>query len=170
MQIIIEQEKPSDYQTVENLIERAFKNAPHSDGNEHILVQKLRNSPSFMPELSLIAKVDNQIVGHILLTKIQIAHHTELALAPISVLPEFQNRGIGKALIHHAHKIANDLQFNCIVLLGEPDYYDKFGYQTAQDFHIIASFHVPSEYYQVLFLTDKTDICGTVIYDKAFGI
>lgn len=170
MQIIIQQERPNDYQAVENVIERAFKNAPHSDGNEHILVQKLRNSPSFIPELSLIAKVDNQIVGHILLTKIQIKNHTELALSPISVLPEFQNQGIGKALINQAHKIANDLKFNCIVLLGEPEYYGKFGYQTAQNFHITAPFDVPSEYYQVLFLTDKTDICGTVIYDKAFGI
>lgn len=175
MQIMIQQETPSDYQMVENLIKSAFKTAPHSDGNEHLLVNQLRNSPSFIPELSLIAKIGNEketskIVGHILLTKIQINNHTELALAPLSVLPEYQNQGIGKALINQAHTKAKALGFNAIVLLGEPNYYGKFGYQTASDFNITAPFDVPNEYYQVLFLSDKTDICGTVVYDQAFGI
>lgn len=170
MTVCIVQESLSDYQEVERLIENAFKTAPHSDGNEQLLVNKLRNSESFIPELSLIAKANTQIVGYILLSKIQIGKHTELALAPLSVLPEFQNQGIGKALIHKAHDIAKTLGFNCIVLLGDPKYYGKFGYQKARDFNIIAPFDVPDEYYQVLFLTDKTGIGGTVIYDKAFGI
>lgn len=168
MHISIYQEQESDYQAVENLIQSAFKNAPHSDGTEHLLVGKLRNSPAFIRELSLVAKVGEQIVGHILFSKIQIGDHTGLALAPLAVLPEYQGKGVGKALIHQGHLVVRELGFDCVVVLGEPAYYGKFGYQTAKPFGISAPLDVPEAYYQVLFFGENLHIQGMVVYDRMF--
>ena len=69
-----------------------------SDHREQYLVERLRNSDTFIPELSLVAEIDNQIVGYILLSKISILGnnkyiHTSLAMAPVSVLQKFQSKG-----------------------------------------------------------------------------
>lgn len=67
--LIIRQERPEDYDVVYHVIKEAFESAEHSDGNEQDLVAQLRNSKSFIPELSLVAVEDDKIVGHILFTK-----------------------------------------------------------------------------------------------------
>ena len=95
----IRQENKNDYVEVYNVVKKAFETAEHSDGNEQDLVEALRKSTSFIPELSLVAVVDNKIVGYILFTKIKIGKNEELALAPLAVLPEYQRQGIGKELI-----------------------------------------------------------------------
>lgn len=100
--MILRQETKSDYKATEEVILKAFANLDISDKDEHILVQKLRISISFIPELSLLAVVDNLIVGHILFTRATILGmeiYETLALAPLSVLPEYQNKGIGTKLI-----------------------------------------------------------------------
>lgn len=94
--IEIRQETKEDYEEVYNVVKIAFETAEHSDGNEQDLVVSLRNSSSFIPELSLVAIQDNKIVGYILFTKIKIGQHEELALAPLAILPEYQKQGIGK--------------------------------------------------------------------------
>lgn len=66
------QEKESDYKDVFHVVKAAFETAEHSDNNEHFLVEKLRKSNAFIPELSLVAKVDGITTGYILLTKIKI--------------------------------------------------------------------------------------------------
>ena len=68
----IRQELPSDHKSVFDLIAKTFQSAQFTDGKEQYLVEKLRSSPSFIPELSLVAVVGAEIVGHILLTKIKI--------------------------------------------------------------------------------------------------
>ena len=88
----IRQETPADYPVVYTLIKDAFASAEHCDGNEQDLAAALRQSTSFVPELSLVAETDGRIVGHILFTKIRIGTSTQLALAPLSVLPAFQGR------------------------------------------------------------------------------
>ena len=102
MQITIRQEEPKDYTTVFNIVELAFKTMPFSGGDEHFLVERLRQSESFIPELSLVAVYEGQVVGHILLTKIVIKNDKQsfgsLTLAPVSVHPDFQKRGIGGAI------------------------------------------------------------------------
>src|SRR5680860_603246 len=101
-EMILWQENESDYKATEEVIRKAFENVDISDKNEHILVQKLRKGDSFIPELSLVAEVDSQIVGHILFTSAPILgeeSYKSLTLAPLSVLPAYQNKGIGKKLI-----------------------------------------------------------------------
>ena len=72
MKVSIRQENSNDFNSVFNLIEKAFKFEKYSDHKEQFLVERLRNSESFIPELSLIAEFNNKVVGHILITKLKI--------------------------------------------------------------------------------------------------
>lgn len=108
MNYMIRQEQKSDYKSTEKVVEIAFASADQSDQNEHKLVSRIRQSDAFIPELSLVAvDTDNDgILGHILLSKVFIndgKQKTEsLALAPVSVLPDYQHKGIGRSLIQKA--------------------------------------------------------------------
>ena len=174
MKINIRQENTSDYKTVFKVIEGAFKNEPLSDLKEQILVDKLRKSSAFIPELSLVAEFNDEIVGHILLTKIKIINNNRsldsLALAPVSVKPEFQNRGFGGKLILESHKIARELGFQSIVLLGHENYYPKFGYELASKYNIKIPFDAPDENCMIIELTENglKGVSGTVQYSREF--
>lgn len=172
--IHIRQEKNTDFNDVHILIEKAYRNDEASDHREQFLVENLRKSENFIPELSLIAEYENKIVGHILLTRIkiinQLQEYESLALAPVSVLPQYQNQGIGGLLIKTAHKIARELQFKSIVLLGHATYYPKFGYKKAKSFGIELPFDVPHEYCMAIELIENGlfKVSGTVKYPKEF--
>lgn len=105
----IRKESLPDYDTVYHVVQQAFKQAEHADGNEADLVTALRKGSAFIPELSLVAEIEGKIVGHILFTKGQIADNTVLALAPLAVLPTYQGQGIGAALVNEGHRIARQL-------------------------------------------------------------
>lgn len=92
-----------------------------------------------------------------------------IALAPLAVLPGFQNQGIGRALIEAGHRKAKEGDYYCSVVLGSPEYYSKSGYLSALPFGIEAPFEVPTQFYMVFPFKHKLPH-GTVIYSKAFGI
>lgn len=175
-QITIRQEQPTDYDEVFSVIEAAFKNEKFSDHAEQFLVIRLRNSDAFIPELSLAAEVNNKVVGHILLTRLKIKNdRTEtdsLALAPLSVHPDFQRKGIGAMLITEAHRRARNLGFKSVVVLGHAEYYARFGYQRADKFGIELKFDAPQENRMVLELVKNglKGVYGEVIYPKEFMI
>ena len=167
----IRQERVSDRQEVFQVVLEAFSHAEHSDGNEQELVKVLRATPSFIQELSLVAVEDGRIVGHILFTKITIGAYTELALAPLGVLPAYQRRGIGLALIREGHRAARQLGYDYSVVLGSPAYYPKAGYLPASRFGIKAPFAVRDENFMAFKLRDDAPpVKGVVKYDPAFGI
>ena len=169
--LIIRQENKNDYEEVYNVIKTAFETAEHSDGNEQDLVVALRKSDNFIPELSLVAVMDNKIVGYILFTKIKIGKQEELALAPIGVLPEYQKQGIGRTLIQEGNKKAKELGYHYSVVLGSDKYYPKFGYVSAKEYGIVAPFDVPDENFMAIKLNDTDiEIKGIVQYAKEFGI
>lgn len=169
--MFIRQEQPDDYDKVYNVIKKAFSEAKHSDGNEQELVIALRKSKSFIPELSLVAVEQKNIVGHILFTEIKIGNQTELALAPLSVHPEYQNKGIGLALINQGHKKSIELGYGYSVVLGHSEYYSKAGYKSASSFGIKAPFDVSDKNFMaVKLIKNAKDIQGVVKYDKAFGV
>lgn len=168
------QEISNDYQKVSEIIEEAFRNVEMSDHKEHFLVERLRNSDAFIAELSIVAENENEIAGHILLTEIKIKNGSKafdsLALAPLSVKPNFQKQGIGGKLIKEAHKKAKELGFTSIVLLGHEDYYPKFGYELTSKYGISLPFDVPEKNCMVIELSDKglEGVSGIVEYSKAF--
>lgn len=169
--LIIRQENKNDYEEVYNVIKTAFETAEHSDGNEQDLVVALRKSDNFIPELSLVAVMDNKIVGYILFTKIKMGKREELALAPLGVLPEYQKQGIGRTLIQEGNKKAKELGYHYSVVLGIDKYYPKFGYVSAKEYGIVAPFDVPDENFMAIKLNDTDiEIKGIVQYAKEFGI
>lgn len=174
MEVYIRREEPSDHATVFQLIENAFREEIHSDKKEQFLVERLRNAESFIPELSLVAEVDSRIAGYIMLSEIQITSANEtitsLALAPVAVLPEFQGKGIGGALIEKAHRIAKDLGYQSVILLGHERYYPKFGYRPLHQFNLSLPFDAPPENCMAVELQPDAlkNKSGTVIYPSEF--
>lgn len=167
----IRQEQPADYAVVYQMIKEAFAHAEHSDGNEQDLVSALRESEAFIPELSLVAVEDNRIVGHILFTEAVVGNTKVLALAPLSVLPAYQNRGIGLSLIKQGHAGAARLGYRYSVVLGHAKYYPKAGYVPASRYGIRAPFPVEDENFMAVCLSGNAErLNGTMEYDKAFGI
>lgn len=172
----IRQESKGDYKVVFNLVEKAFESDPISDHREQFLVERLRKSQAFVPELSMVAEIANKIVGHILLTKIKVKNgqneFNSLALAPVSVLPGYQGNGIGGLLIKQAHKTATELGYKSIILLGHERYYPRFGYQRADKFGIDLPFDVPKENCMVTELVRNglKGVNGIVEYPKEFNM
>jgi predicted N-acetyltransferase YhbS len=174
MLIIIRQETFTDHNEVFQVVEKAFRNEKYSDKKEQFLVAKLRKSKAFIPELSLVAVFQKEIVGHILLTKLKIVDKSttvnSLSLAPISVKPEFQRKGIGESLIIKAHKIAIELGYRSIIVLGHENYYPKFGYKIIDKDHIFIPFDVPNENCMIISLTKDglNGLSGKVEYPVEF--
>ena len=172
--IIIWQEQPKDHRIVAQIISAAFENVSESDHSESGLVERLRKSDAFIPKLSLVAELNGEIVGHILLTKIKIKNDIEtfdsLALAPVSVEPEYQHKGIGGQLILESHKIAKKLGYPSIILVGHEKYYPKFGYKKASAFNIKIPFQAPDENCMAIELIKDglKNVSGTVEYSRAF--
>lgn len=160
-----------DYAEIYQLVKAAFAGAAHSDGTEQDLVTRLRADPAFIPQLEWVVEVSGQIVGHILFSRVEIGGQATLALAPLSVHPDFQRQGIGSQLILRGHEIAQQLGYSHCVVLGDPNYYAKFGYKSAAQFGILAPFEVPSDYFMVAtWGAGAKPVSGLVSYAAAFGI
>lgn len=167
----IRQEQSADYDAVYQVVKEAFANAEHTDGDEQDLVVRLRKSKFFIPELSLVSVEDEKIVGHILFTRAVVNGIEVLALAPLSVLPKYQNRGIGKSLIKQGHIIAQKMGYKYSVVLGNEKYYPKSGYVPASQYGIKAPFEVEDENFMAICLNGAiVKLNGVIEYDEAFGL
>ena len=174
MKIELRTETLKDYLVVETVVKAAFKDLEISDQTEHLLVQRLRKSSSFIPELSIVAESEGTIIGHILLTKALIRNDQKtvesLALAPISVRPEYQKMGVGSKLILEAHKRAQSLGYTSITVVGHEDYYPRFGYEQIKTYGIQLPFSTPDENCMVVQLVPEAlkGISGMFEYPKEF--
>ena len=175
VEITIRQERLGDLHSILALVERSFADMEESDHSEHRLVQRLHVAEGYILELSLVAVTPGRkIVGYVLLTRISVDDDVistpTLALAPLAVLPEFQNQGIGEMLMRKAHEVAASHGHKSIILLGHKDYYPRFGYKKSSDFGIKFPFDAPDECCMVVELVPDALRCisGTVNYPKVF--
>lgn len=167
--MLIRQETSADYEQVYQLVTEAFKSAEHSDGKEQDLVAELRKGEAFVPELSLVAEIDGKIVGHILFTEGKVGSDTVLVLAPLSVSPEFQQQGVGNALMKEGHNIAQNLGYTHSVVLGSETYYPRAGYVPAEQIGIEIPAGIPSPNFMARSLQEsKKTIGGSITYAKEF--
>lgn len=171
MEVEIRPEREKDRPEINKVNILAFGKA-----DEAALVEKLRKNPDFLPNLSLVAVCQNQIVGHVLFFPVTIGDgqvfEPSLALAPISVLPEKQKQGIGGKLIETGLKTAKEEGYNSVIVVGDHDYYLKFGFEPASRWDIRPSFDVLDENFMALELKEGAldKVSGRVRYPEEFGI
>ncbi|NMG06079.1 GNAT family N-acetyltransferase [Brasilonema sp. UFV-L1] len=138
------------------------------------LVDKIRNSPNFIPELSLVALENGDVLGHILFSRIFInAPHQipALALAPLAVKPQRQRQGIGSQLVQVGLSKCRQSDYPIVVVVGNPHYYRRFGFQKASQFGLHSSLPIPDEAFMILELKPSAliNINGNVCYPAYFN-
>ncbi|MEB6665997.1 N-acetyltransferase [Acinetobacter vivianii] len=165
MNISIRNEQPSDIPNIFKLTQAAFKDIEYSSHTEQFIVNALRNSQQLI--VSLVAEYEGQIIGHIAFSPVSISDGTTdwYGLGPVSVQPEFQNQGIGSQLIHAGLEKLKTLKATGCVLLGDPEYYARFGFKAKPELVLQG---VPAEYFQMLSFTEKMPH-GDVVYAEAFN-
>lgn len=144
--------------------------------DEATLVELIRQSDNFIPELSLVAEnQESEIIGHILFSKITILtgkgeKHT-LGLAPMAVKPAFQNQGIGSALVKEGLKACKAAGFSHVFVLGHPNFYPRFGFIPSNHYEIEPPFPVRSEVFMAIELEKGSldGIHGKIVYPPAFN-
>ncbi|MCH7330188.1 GNAT family N-acetyltransferase [Acinetobacter modestus] len=165
MNILIGNEQNTDIQAIFDLTQKAFNDVEHSSHAEQFIVNALRESKQLT--VSLVAETQGKVIGHIAFSPVSISDGTTnwYGLGPISVLPEYQGKGIGSKLMKEGLNRIKALNAKGCVLLGDPNYYGKFGFKA--DARLILE-GVPAEYFQILAFTDYIP-SGYVIYSDAFN-
>lgn len=169
--MIIRTEMSADYKDVHQVNVKAFGDRE----DEARLVENIRNSAGFIPELSIVAEQDNEIVGHILLSMAVVEDgentYDVIALAPLAVLPKVQKQGIGKALILEGLERCRTLGYHLVFLIGHPEYYPKFGFKPAGQYGFeLKQFEVPEDVFMVCELKagELQKIKGELKYPPTF--
>jgi len=164
MQVLIRSETPADREEIEALTASAFLNAPHTSHSEQYIVAALRSAGKL--SVSLVAEADGGLIGHVAISPVSISDGTPgwFGLGPISVLPQYQRQGIGSRLMREALRILSERGASGCVVLGEPEYYGRFGFRADPNLILPG---VPAEYFQALPF-DSSRPRGTVTYHEAF--
>lgn len=164
MSLRIRHEAPGDAATIEAVTVAAFLDAPHTAHTEHFIVRALRAAGQL--SVSLVAEHDGVIVGHVAISPVTISDGATdwYGLGPVSVVPSHQGRGIGTQLVTQALAELRDRGAAGCVVLGEPGYYGRFGFEAAPQLMLPG---VPPEYFQTLpFRGDLPS--GDVAYHASF--
>lgn len=137
----IRNETVADRQAVEELTRRAFYNIYAPGCTEHYLVRIMREHEDFIPQLDLVALLDGEIVGNIMYTRARLVDEqgqekSILTFGPISVAPEHQRRGYGKALIEESFRRAAEMGYDLVVIFGSPANYVARGFQSCKRHNI----------------------------------
>lgn len=137
----IRNEKEEDYREVEELTRNAFWNVYVPGCSEHYVAHVLRKHSDFIPELDLIVEADNRIIGNVMYTKSWLKDETGmekeiLTFGPLSVLPEYQRKGYGKALLEASFEKAVELGYDTIVIFGNPGNYVNRGFGSCKKYNV----------------------------------
>ena len=147
MAIELRSELETDHAGIRRVNELAFGRS-----NEADLVDALRQTAN--PEISLVAVLGCEIVGHIFFSPVSVesdtCSFTALGLAPMAVLPEYQRRGIGSDLVCEGLKACERLGHYLVFVVGHPDYYPRFGFKPARQLGFDCEYAVPDEVFMVV--------------------
>lgn len=161
----VRNELPEDIAAIHTVTRDAFLSAPYSSGTEQHIVDALRAAGAL--SISLVAEDAGDIIGHVALSPVQLSDGSAdwFGLGPISVAPGRQGQGVGGALMHAAIAALRDRNAAGCVLLGEPAYYGRFGFQAEPRLRLAG---VPAEYFQAHLLRGEWPE-AEVEYHAAFG-
>jgi predicted N-acetyltransferase YhbS len=158
---VIRAAKAEDAAAIRRVHEAAFDRSAEAD-----LVEALDADTV----ISIVADVDGEVVGHVLVSLAHVGDTPILALAPLGVLPDHRAGGHGHALVRAAVATARETAFPAMVVIGRPAYYAKLGFEPARRLGLKAPFKVPRESWRAARLPAFSDeIRGTVRYAPAFG-
>ncbi len=162
--MILRLEREDDIDAIRTLTETAFRTAPHADGTEHLIIDRLRAAGALT--LSLVAEVDGRIIGHVAFSPVTLSDGSAdwYGLGPISVDPAHQGEGIGGKLIQDGLERLKVLGATGCVLLGDPAYYSRFGFESGSKLTLDG---VPPEYFMHVAFSPVYG-GGTVTYHPGF--
>ena len=166
----IRQEQPQDFARVYELVKVAFGTAQVSNGDEQNYVNRIRAGEAYLADLALVAEEDEELVGHIILSrtiiKAEDREFPTLHLGPISVVLERRCQGIGSRLMKEALRRARAAGHPSVVLVGDPAYYRRFGFRTSTEFGIGNDLGIPDEYAMALELQPGALECvsGNIVF------
>ena len=138
---IIRNELEEDYDDVENLTREAFWNVYRPGCNEHLVIHNLWKEKCFIKELDYVIEKDNKIIANIVYAKSKITQNNGitkdiLIFGPISVLQEKKKKGYGSYIIKYTMNKAKEMGYTEIAITGNPDYYHRFGFESASKYKI----------------------------------
>ncbi|MBN2183553.1 MAG: N-acetyltransferase [Sedimentisphaerales bacterium] len=165
MNIIIRNEKKSDFEAISEITRAAFENEPHSNQTEQFIITALRAARSLT--VSLVAEMEGKVVGHIAFSPVTIDGRNcdWYGLGPISVSPEHQRQGIGKSMIQEGFRLLKKSGAKGCVLVGDPGYYKRFGFKNLPCLILEG---VPPENFLALPFGEN-NAHGIVVFHEGFG-
>ena len=162
----VREENPtaSEIAAIRDVNRRAF-----GQDQEANIVDALRSNGAFLH--SFVATLDEQIVGHISYSPASIDNLVGAALGPVAVLPEHQRRGIGSRLIQLGNSTLRDEQCPFIIVVGDPQYYSRFGFGSASFYGMTPEWQLPDDVFMVLVLDEERmrGVSGLVKYRHEFS-
>ena len=167
----IRKEQLSDIEKIWQVNSEAFETDAEAD-----LVNALRNSGCIF--ISLVAEIQNKIVGHILFTPVNLTDDKNnknklkiMGLAPMAVLSQHQNKKIGSKLVKAGLEQCKSLNYDAVVVLGHTNYYPKFGFVPSVRFDIKSEYDVPDEVFMILELVPEClkNHAGVIKYHEVFN-
>jgi putative acetyltransferase len=162
--ITIRNETNADVKSIAEVTLEAFKSLEQSNHTEQFIIAELRRNKALT--LSLVAEAEGRVIGHIAFSPLGISDGTLgwYGLGPVSVLPEFQRQGIGKALIREGLERLKAMQAKGCCLVGHPGYYPQFGFLNTRQLHLEG---VPAEVFFALSFDGHVPE-GSVMFHEAF--
>lgn len=158
-------ERPGDMLPVQELLEAAF-----GRGDEAELVNRLRESGAAV--VTMVEEEEYEFMGHLLMSPVTIDGQEGpwLGLAPLAVHPQWQGQGIGSDLVREGLDTALEMDWKAVVVLGDPLYYQRFGFRPASEFGLHCIYEVSAECFMAMELEpgSLTGIQGEVLYHPLF--
>ena len=164
LRFVIRSETGADVSAIAEVTVAAFRTLEISNHTEQFIIAALRAAKALT--VSLVGEVDGRVIGHIAFSPLTISDGTRnwYGLGPVSVLPEYQRQGVGKALIQEGLSRLKDMNAKGCCLVGHPDYYRKFGFKNMPELVLGG---VPQEFFFALSFDGHTPH-GTVTFHDAF--
>ncbi len=169
---VVRPESASDHDEIAEVVTAAFGSPA-----EARLVEAIRASPGYIPELALVATLDGTVVGHVMVSRCDLRNDgatiSIVMLSPLAVDPTHHGQGVGGLLVTTVTSLADAVGEPLVVLEGSPRYYSRFGFEPAASHGIELPLPdwAPAEAAQVLRLTnDDATLRGSVVYPPSFDV
>ena len=169
--LAIRSERVDDHDAIRRVVAAAFQSDRQAD-----LIDAIRSSPEYVPELALVAEVGGIVVGHVMVSFTSLddgsTRHRIYHLSPLAVTPEHQRSGIGSALVNDVVGRARDRGAQFVVLEGSPRYYGRLGFEPSSRYDIFIDLPdwAPPQASQIRVLSGPPSVSGRVVYPPAFDV